>query len=119
MLVDQESSVDVLYASTLKKMQIFESSLIPYNGGLAGFSSERVNILGVIKLRTTFGTEPNIGTIDVRYLVIDSRAPYHMILGRPSLNTLGVIVSTLHLALKFAVSTTKVRVIHADQKEAQ
>ena len=36
-----------------------------------------------------------------------------MILGRPSLNTLGAVVSTPYLALKFPVG-----VVHVDQKEA-
>ena len=59
-----------------------------------GFFGEQVNVLGVIKLRPTFEIESNIKIIDVRYLVIEFRTSYHMILGRPSLNTLGAIVST-------------------------
>ena len=97
-------------------MQIPESSLNLYHGDLVGFSGERVNVLGVVELRTTFGAEPNIKTIGGQYLVIDSQAPYHMILGRPSLNTLGVVVSTPHLALKFLISPTDVRVVHVDKK---
>ena len=42
-----------------------------------------------------------------------------MILGRPPLNTLGAVVSTSHLALKFSISPTKVEVIYANRKEAQ
>ena len=42
-----------------------------------------------------------------------------MILGRPSLNTSGAVVSTLYLALKFLISPTIIGVIHADQKEAR
>ena len=117
-VVNQGSLADILYASALPKMQIPESIFSPYHGDLVRFFGELVNILGVIELRTTFRTKLNIRTIDVQYLVIDSRASYHMILGRPSLNTLGVVVSTLHLALKFPVSATKVRVIHVYQKEA-
>ena len=82
-----------------------------------GFAGERVNILGVIELRTTIRTKPNIKIIDVRYLVIDSQAPYHMMLGRPSLNTLEAIVSTPYLALKFPVSATKVGVITPTKKK--
>ena len=41
-----------------------------------------------------------------------------MILGRPSLDTLRVVVSTPYLALKFPTFATKVGVIHTDQKEA-
>ena len=59
-------------------------------------------------------TKSNIKTIDIRYLVINFQAPYHMILGRQSLNTLGAIVSTLHLALKFLISPIEVGVIHID-----
>ena len=35
------------------------------------------------------------------------------------MNTLGVVVSTPHLVLKFPIWSTKVGVIHVDQKEAQ
>ena len=64
-LVDQGSSADVLYASTLRKLQILESSFGPYNGNLVGFFGEYVNVLEVIELRTTFGTEANIKIISV------------------------------------------------------
>ena len=50
-------------------MQIPESNLNPYHGDLVGFSRKRVNVLGVIELRTIFGIELNIRTIDVWYLV--------------------------------------------------
>ena len=42
-----------------------------------------------------------------------------MILGRPSLNTLRVVVSTPYLALNFPISATEIGVIYVDQKEAQ
>ena len=48
-LVDEGSSVDILYASTLQKMQMPESNLNPYNGDLVGFFGEPVNVLGVIE----------------------------------------------------------------------
>ena len=67
-----------------------------------------------MKLRTTFGAEANFKTVDVWYLVIDSQAPYHMILGRPSLNTLRVVVSTPYLALNFPISATEIGVIYVD-----
>ena len=118
-LVNHGSSADILYASTLQKMQILESSLSPCNGDLVGFSRKQFNVLGVIKLRTTFETEPNIKTTVVQYLVIDSQALYHMILGRPSLNTLEAMVSTPYLAQKFLILATEVGVVFANQKEAR
>lgn len=47
-----------------------------------------------------------------------SRPPAMWFLGRPSLNTFGVVVLTLYKALKFLIFATKVKVMHADQKEA-
>ena len=93
-LLDEGSLANILYTSTLQKMQILEFSLSPYNGDLVGFSGERVNVLGIIELRTNFGSELNIKIISVRYLVIHSWVSYYMILGRLSLNTLGAILST-------------------------
>ena len=84
-----------------------------------GFFEEEVNVLRVIELRTTFGIEPNIKKINALYLVVDSRAPYHMILRRPSLNTLEAVVSTPHLALKFPISAIEIGVVQADQKESR
>ena len=64
-LVDQGSSTDILYDSTLQKMHLPESNPSSYNGDLVGFFGEWVNVLGVIELRTNFGIESNIKTIDV------------------------------------------------------
>ena len=64
-LVDLGSLADILYACTLQKMQMPESSHSPYHGDLVGFSRKWVNVLGVVKLRTTFRSEPNIKTIGV------------------------------------------------------
>ena len=93
-LVNQGSSADILYGSTLQQMQIPKSNLSLYNRDLVGFFGEWANVLGVIEPRTTFRTELNIKTIDVRCSMIDSQAPYHMILERPSLNILKAVVST-------------------------
>ena len=76
-----------------------------------GYFGEQVNILGVIELSTTFGVKLNIKTIDIRYLLVDFEIPYHMILERPSLNTIRAVVSTLHLALKFPILTIEVGVV--------
>jgi len=50
--------------------------------------------------------------------MIDYPSLYNALLDHSSLKTLGAIVSTPHLAMKFPVSAIKVRVVHVDQKEA-
>jgi len=54
-LVDQGSSVDILYWSTFKKLQVSESEIQPHNDQIVGFSGERVDTKGYVDLYTKFG----------------------------------------------------------------
>jgi len=56
-LVDQGSSMDILYWRTLQKMRIPESEIQPYDEKIVRFSSERVDTRGYIDLYTMFGEE--------------------------------------------------------------
>ncbi|XP_072090637.1 uncharacterized protein [Arachis hypogaea] len=118
-LLNPGSSVDVLFYSTFKKMQLSDKSLQPSGGELAGFSGERVPISGYVWLRTTLGEFPNSKTLDIQFLVVDCVSPYNIILGRPSLNSFGAIVSTIHLCVKFFLQDDKITTVHADHKEAR
>ncbi|RDX83160.1 hypothetical protein CR513_35957, partial [Mucuna pruriens] len=42
-------------------------------------------------------------TIPMLYTVVDVHASYNIIMGRPTLNRLGAVVSTLHLCMKYPV----------------
>lgn len=50
---------------------------------------------------------------------MERESPYNVILGRPSLNKLGTIVSTTHLTMKFPLLNCQVGTIHAYQREAR
>jgi len=104
-LVDQESSVDILYWKMFKAMRIPEAEMVPYDDHVVGFSGEKVGIKGYIELYTTFGQEKNNKMIKIRYLVIDANTSYNILLGRPSINRLMAIVSTPHLQMKFPSPT--------------
>jgi len=100
--VDQGSSVDVFYWRTFEKIRLEGNEIIPLDEQIVGFFGERVDTKGYIDLHTRFG-EPGRRqkTISVWYIVVDVNTSYNALLGRPSLNKLGAIVSTLHLAMKF------------------
>jgi len=116
-LVDQGSSVDVLYWKTFKKMSLNEDAIIPLEEQIVGFSGERVDTKGYIDLRTKFGnTDRGHRMILVRYLIVDVNTSYNVLLGRPSLNKLGAIVSTPHLAMKFPTERGDVATVYADQR---
>jgi len=119
-LVDQGSSVDILYWEIFKKMRISEADIQPYNEQIVGFSGERVDTKGYIDLYTTFGEEDGLHkTINVRYLLVNAQTSYNILLGRPSINRLKAIVSTPHLAMKFPSANDDIATIHVDQKTAR
>jgi len=76
MLVDQGSSIDILYWKTFKAMRIPEAEMVPYDDHVVGFASEKVGTKGYIELYTTFGEGKNKRTIRIRYLVIDTNTSY-------------------------------------------
>jgi len=100
-LVDQGSSVDILYWTTYQKLQLPDTAMIPYDEPIYGFSGEQVSTRGYIDLHTVFREGTQTKTIPIRFLIADAPTSYNILLGRPSLNTLGAVVSTPHLAKKF------------------
>jgi len=54
-LVDQGSSVDVLYWRTFEKVNLNEDIIIPLDEQIVGFSGERVDTKSYIDLCTKFG----------------------------------------------------------------
>jgi len=100
-LVDQGSSVDILYWKTFKAMRIPEAEMMSYDDLVVGFSGERVGSRGYIELYTTFGKGNSNKTIKIRYLVIDANTLYNILLGPPSINRLRAIILIPHLEMKF------------------
>jgi len=88
--------------------------MVPYDDHVVGFSGVRVRTKGYIELYTTFGQEKNNKTIRIQYLVIDANTSYNILLGRPSINWLMAIVSTLHLKMKFPSPTGDIPTVHVD-----
>lgn len=61
-LVDQGSSVDILYLSTLDKLGIPDGAVKSYDNKLVGFPGEQVDNRGYVDLLTTFsdGKHPGL-----------------------------------------------------------
>jgi len=112
-LIDQGSSVDILYWTTYQKLQLPTNAMIPYDEPIYGFSGEKVSTCGYIDLHTVFRDGTQTKTIPIRFLVVDVPTSYNVLLGQPSLNTLGVVVSMPHLAMKFPSPSGDILTIHA------
>ncbi|XP_025617068.1 uncharacterized protein [Arachis hypogaea] len=118
-LLDPGSNADVLFFATFEKMKLSTNILQPSVGDLVGFSGERVPVMGSVWLQTTLGEQPLSRTQDIQYIVVDCFSPYNLILGRPFLNRFAVIVSTVHLCVKFPVQDDMVATVHGDLQEAR
>jgi len=113
-LVDQGSSVDVLYKRTFKKMRLDDNERIPLDEQIVGFSSEWVDTKGYIDLDRRFGTEnylcyvcgsgcQHILQCAIRMIVLKQTWRYS---------------STPHLAMKFPFDRGGVATVHAYQRMA-
>lgn len=58
--------------------------------------------MGHVTLKNTCGEGVDAKAVDVRYLIMDALSSYNIILGRPFINTLEAVNSTLYLVLKYA-----------------
>nr|KYP43716.1 Retrovirus-related Pol polyprotein from transposon 17.6 [Cajanus cajan] len=118
-LVDQGSSADIMFWEAFVGMKIPTDRLMPYAGTLVGFVGDQVTTRGYADLETTFGQGDHMKTITVRYLVVNAQSSYNILVGRPTLNKLGAVVSTPHLKLKYPLPSGKVGVLCVDQEVAR
>ncbi|XP_060958922.1 uncharacterized protein LOC133030310 [Cannabis sativa] len=117
-LVDNGSSVNLLYKITLEKMGLSVQDLQPCTTNLVGFTGDGVASTGKITLPLTLGEAPKTVTRMTEFVVVDLPSAYNAILGRPALYTLGAVTSIKHLALKFPTATGS-GIVKGDQLPAR
>ncbi|XP_047182169.1 uncharacterized protein LOC124848525 [Vigna umbellata] len=90
-LIDQRSSVNILYWKTFQQMDILDDLIIPYNEQMVGFASERVDTRGYVNLRTRLGNDRDTKEKRVRFLLVEDNTSYNVLLGQPCLTPLGLL----------------------------
>ena len=113
-LIDNWSSVDIIFASAFDKMGIGREKLELVNAHLLGFSGERMLPLGSVQLILTFGDPPCQATTTIKFLIVDAPSAYNMLLGMPSLNAIRAIPSAYHMVVKFPMKNG-VGMVRGDQ----
>jgi len=58
-------------------------------------------------------------TEKIKYLVVNAPSAYNILLGRPTLNRIGVVPSTRHMKVKLPSMEEVVITIRSDQNEAK
>ena len=102
-LIDNGSSVDIIFASALDKMGIGREKLEPVNAHLRGFSGEKVLPLGSIQLVLTLGDPLCQATTTIKFLIVEAPSAYNMLLAKPSLNAIRAIPFAYHMVVKFPI----------------
>lgn len=100
-LIDNDSSIDILYLFTFEQMGIRRDKLWPTATPLVGFIGDRLYPTGIITLPVIAGVSPRQLTKVVDFLVIDFPSAYNAIIRRPMLNKMKAITSTYHLVMRF------------------
>ena len=80
-LVDNESSADILYYPAFQQMWINKEHLVPTNAPLVRFGVTKVYSLRAVTLPVTVGDYPQQITKDITFLVVDCSSAYNAILG--------------------------------------
>lgn len=80
-LVDQGSSVNIIYWATFLKMELSEDIISPFNEQIVGFTSERVDTRGYLDLRTRLGMDGETKELRVRFLLVEGNTFYNALLG--------------------------------------
>jgi len=93
--------------------------MVPYDERIYGFSGEKVSTRGYIDLHAVFREGHKTKIVPIRFLVIEAPTSYNILLGQPSLNILGAVASTPHLAMKFPSSSGDIITIHGNQRLAR
>ena len=113
-LVDVGSSVNIIQYDVLKRMNISETEIIRSTIVLVGFSGERKNTLGEIKLPIHIE-----GVISIQnFCIIDNLSCGNIILGRPWIHEMKAVASTYHQCVKLPTPWGVVR-IDGDQQDAK
>ena len=86
---------------------------------LSQIRRDQVEVQGYIDLRTTFSNKEASRTIVIRYVMVNTPSTYNLLLGRPSLNRLGVVASTKHMKMKLPSLEGKVITISSNEKDAR
>ena len=85
-LIDNGSSINIMYRDTMVKMGISGNMLQPshttFHGIVPGVSCAA---MGKIWVDVLFGTKDNCRTESIQFEVVDLESPYHALLGRPAL----------------------------------
>nr|GEV22231.1 hypothetical protein [Tanacetum cinerariifolium] len=100
--LDGGSSCEVIYKHYFLKLKPSIRSLrVDSKIPLVGFSGEQSWPLGEVPLEITIREGPLTVTKTLNFAIVRSDSPHNLLLGRTTMQQIGILVSTIHEAIKF------------------
>jgi hypothetical protein len=100
-LIDNGSSINIIYRDTIQKLGIKENMLEPsqttFHGIVLGLSCVP---MGKIRIDVMFGNRDNCRVENLKFEVVDLDSPYHALLGRPALPKFMASTHVAYLKMK-------------------
>ena len=100
-LVDNGSSADIIFLSTIEAMGISPTAIQPTQATLVGFNGVDSKARGKITLPISVKDQVQMTEL----MVVDAPSAYNMIVGRPWLHSMKAVPSTYHQKLKYTTAT--------------
>lgn len=93
LLTDKNSSCDILFTGTLSKMGLEWGKSMSHTKTTLHFSRDKCPVVWEISLSLTLGIWPKAVTQKIHFSIIDLPTPYNKVLGRPSQDLVGIIIT--------------------------
>ena len=97
MLVDNGSTIDIIYLDAYKRLGLTESELSPMTSPLYEFTGDHVIPKGMIKLAVTVGEHPQVLIVITEFHVMDCPSVFNGVIGRSLLKALKIVTSIIIL----------------------
>ncbi|GJV51784.1 reverse transcriptase domain-containing protein [Tanacetum coccineum] len=115
--MDSGSSYEVIYEHCFLKLKpSIQASKVNSQVPLVGFLGEKSWAIGEVLLEITIGDAPVSRSKTLNFVIVRSNSPYNMLLGRTVMQKIGMVVSTIHEAVKFH-TTQGIRIICTDAEK--
>ncbi|GJY47599.1 reverse transcriptase domain-containing protein [Tanacetum coccineum] len=100
--MDIGSSCEVIYEHCFLKLNpSIMSNKLDSKVPLVGFSGEHSWPIGEVLLEITIGDAPFTRMETLNFVIVRSTSPHNLLFGRTTMQKMGIVVSTIHGAIKF------------------
>ncbi|GJY19621.1 reverse transcriptase domain-containing protein [Tanacetum coccineum] len=100
--MDSGSLCEVIYEHCFLKLKpSIQASKVDSRVSLVGFLGEKSWAIGEVLLDITIGNALLTRSKTLNFVIVRSNSPYNILLGRTTMKKMGMVVSTIHEAVKF------------------